>query len=145
MTVIKNANTPIYNQPPVIVENVPNNVRRVNFKAENDSFVKQKTPVYTQPPMLDQQAAMRRALEEQKKAQKNQKVKQNISWAAGVLSAVAIIAMVAMSFRTMRGTAADENLIKIIKPTKIANAPILLKMFPRNNCSKLEVSLTSLS
>ena len=78
MTVIKNANTPIYNQPPVIVENVPNNVRRVNFKAENDSFVKQKTPVYTQPPMLDQQAAMRKAIEDQKKAQKNAKRKQNL-------------------------------------------------------------------
>lgn len=115
MTSIRNVNQPIQTQQTVVVNDIPQNVRRINFKAENDSFTKQKTPVYTQPPMLDQQAAMRRAIEEQKKAQKNQKLKQNISWAAGILSAAAIIAMVAINFRSMRGTAADENLIKIIR------------------------------
>ena len=79
MTSISNVNQPIQTQQPVVVSDVPKNVRKINFKAENDSFTRQQNgPVYTQPPMLDQQAAMRKALEDQKKAQKKQKVRQGI-------------------------------------------------------------------
>ena len=93
MTSIRNANIRVQNQPPVIVENVPNNVRRVNFKAENDSFTRQQNgPVYTQPPMFDQQAAMRKAIEDQKKAQKKQKMK---STALSTLSIAVSVVMLA--------------------------------------------------
>lgn len=93
MTSIRNANIRVQNQPPVIVENIPNNVRRVNFKAENDSFTRQQNgPVYTQPPMFDQQAAMRKAIEDQKKAQKKQKMK---STALSTLSIAVSVVMLA--------------------------------------------------
>ena len=104
MTSIKNTNVPVQTQQPVVVNNLPQNVRRVNFKAEKDNFTKQQNaPVYTQPPMLDQQAAMRKALEDQKKAQKNAKRKQNISWGIGVASGLAIVALVVSQFVMMKG------------------------------------------
>lgn len=115
MTSISSTNIPVQPQQPVVVNNIPKKVRRLAFKAENDSFTKQNGPVYTQPPMLDQQAAMRRAIEEQKKAQKAAKTKQNISWAAGLLSAAAIIAVAVLSFKSMKGDSADLELVKKIK------------------------------
>lgn len=93
MTSIRNTSTPVEIQQPVVVNNVPKQAKRLAFKAENDSFTKQNGPVYTQPPMLDQQAAMRRAIEEQKKAQKKQKAKQNLSWGLGIAVSVAFLAV----------------------------------------------------
>ncbi len=114
MTSVQNIN--LKNNPPVIIENIPNRAKKLSFGAEKDTFVKRSNaPVITEPPMLDQAAQLQRMLAQQKKEQKKQKMKQNISWAAGILSAVAIIAMVAVNFRSMRGTAADEKLIKIIR------------------------------
>ena len=108
MTTINNSN--IQPQTPVVVNNLPNNVRKVNFKAENDSFSRQqKGPVYTQPPMLDQQAAMRRAIEEQKKAQKKQKIKQ------GVLTGLTVAGTAVMLVYFGRALFKDIRLEKLAK------------------------------
>lgn len=94
MFAIKNLNTPIQMQQPVAVSNSHNNVYQVNFKAEKDSFTRQQNaPVYTQPPMLDQQVAMRKAIEQQKKAQKKQNLKQNVNYALGVAVSIAFLAV----------------------------------------------------
>ena len=121
-----NLNTRFTSQQPTITNNLSNNVKKVYFKAENDKFTRQSGPIYTQPPMLDQQAAMRRAIEDQKKAQKNTKRKQNLSYGISIASGLAIIAMVAMSFASMRGSAVDNNIIKAIrnKLSKVKNPAI---------------------
>ena len=73
-------------QPPVAVEPKKDSIYKINFKAENDKFVRQtkSQPVYTQPPMLDPQVRINRALEEQKKAEKKQKSKNALTWGLGI-------------------------------------------------------------
>lgn len=96
----------------VVVKNVPqynveqkknDNLYRVNFRADNnDQFVRQsrpKAPVYTQPPMLDKQSQLARMIEEQEKAQKKEKTKQNLSWGIGIAASLAIIIMAVSSMR----------------------------------------------
>ena len=39
---------------PVVVENMPNNVRSINFKSEQDRFTRQSQPRYSQPAILTQ-------------------------------------------------------------------------------------------
>lgn len=91
MNSILKTNSAVQNQQQV-VNNLPNNVRKINFKAENDKFTRQSGPVYTQPPMLDQQTAMRRAIEEQRKAQKKQKIKNTALTTLSVAVSVAMLA-----------------------------------------------------
>ena len=87
MTLVGKVNS-IPQYQPITLNSIPNNVRRLNFKSENDSFTKQNTPVYTQPPMLEQQVAMRNNfLREHKK----EKTKQNISWALGIAVSIAFL------------------------------------------------------
>lgn len=127
MVVNLKTNMSVYNQPPVIVDNVPKNVRNLSFKAENDSFSRQQNgPVYTQPPMLDQQAAMRKAIEEQKKAQKKQKLKQNLSYGLGIAVSLAFLAvLLPQVFR--KGGASNEIRSKLeqeavaLKPKNVIN------------------------
>lgn len=69
---------------PTVVGNVPNNVKNMTFKASDDKFVRQ-------PSVLDQQANMRRALEEQKKTEKKQKIKQNLTWGLGIGASLVLI------------------------------------------------------
>ena len=97
----------IYNTPqqPVVVDTVPKNAKRMSFKAgENDQFVRQQR--VSQPPMMDSYARM---IAEQKKQEKAQKRKQNLSWGIGIASGIAIIAMAVMSMRGGRAGSAGVN------------------------------------
>lgn len=88
----------IYNTPqqPVVVDTVPKNAKRMSFKAgENDQFVRQQQ--VSQPPMMDSYARM---IAEQKKQEKAQKRKQNLSWGIGIASGIAIIAMAIWTMRS---------------------------------------------
>ena len=92
MTSIQNVRNVLAEKPQTELEHSNNNTIRPNFKADNDSFVKQQT--YKTQQTLQKQ----RQLEQYQKEQKKQKTKQNISWAAGILSAGAIIALVLAQF-----------------------------------------------
>ena len=98
---------------PVVVENVPNNVRRINFKAGEDQFVRQDRdgrqtrPAILQQQRMVQQDPMIRMMEQQQKEQKKAKAKQNLSWGIGIASGLAIIAMVAMQLKAMKGGLPD--------------------------------------
>lgn len=111
-------------QTPTVVENVPKNVRRVNFKAESDSYIKSNNintrPVYSPQVANMHEIQMQKMIEQQQKAEKKQKWKQNLSWGAGILSAAAIIAVAVISLKSMRGNPADESIIRKIKE-KLAN------------------------
>ena len=120
----------IYNTPqqPVVVDTVPKNVRRMSFKAgENDQFVRQQR--VSQPPMMDSYARM---IAEQKKQEKAQKRKQNLSWGIGIASGIAIIAMAVLSIRQGRaaqmgqsgqnGHITEEALQHIWEDLKIADS-----------------------
>lgn len=100
-----------------IVQTMPQNVRNVNFKAgENDRYSRYQAPVITQPPMLDQQdQLMLRAMQEQKKQEKNKKLKNNIITGVSVASGLAIIAMVIAQFKMMKGGAANNELKQMVE------------------------------
>lgn len=88
---------------PVPVENDVKNNYRVSFKNDgNDRFVRNKQSTLPQNMMNPQQAHMMRMMDEQRKEQKKQKLKQNLSWGIGIVSGLAIIAMVAMQMKGMR-------------------------------------------
>lgn len=79
------------------------NVYKVNFKADDDKFVRQgraNGPVYTQPAIVKnaQQDPYVRMIKKQENEQKNAKRKQNLSWGIGIASGLAIILMVASQF-----------------------------------------------
>lgn len=83
----------------------PANVRKVNFQAGENR--RQYAPV-SQTQMMDpQQAMLMRAIQEQQKKEKKQKVKNNIITGVSVASGLAIIAMVAMQMKAMRGGGAS--------------------------------------
>lgn len=84
---------------------------RPNFKAGEDQFVRQQ-PVITRPPMMDQQTMMLRAMEEQKKKQKKQELKNNIVTGVSVLSGLAMIGLVLMHFKGMKGNDVAEQKVK---------------------------------
>jgi len=90
------------NKPAVISQPPMMDRLDLSTKTNDTNKPSKKQAVYTQPPMLDQEAMMRKAIEDQKKAQKKQKLKQNLSWGISIASGVAIIAMVLMSIRTNR-------------------------------------------
>lgn len=88
------------------VENKQGNLYKVNFRANDDQFVRQgrqQGPVYTQPAILNQQDTFTKMLEEQEKEAKKQKRKSNLSWGVGIASGLAIIAMVIAQMKGMRG------------------------------------------
>ena len=75
------------NLPVPVTEPKVNNKKVVAFKAADgrDQFVRQ-------PQMMSpQDAALYKAIEEQQKREKNQKLKQNLSWGVGIASGLAII------------------------------------------------------
>ena len=84
---------------------------RPSFKAGEDQFVRQQ-PVITRPPMMDQQTMMLRAMEEQKKKQKKQELKNNIVTGVSVLSGLAMIGLVLMHFKGMKGNDVAEQKVK---------------------------------
>ncbi len=95
---------------PVVVENVPNNVRKINFKAENDQFVRQdRGGVQTRPAILRQpqqmvaQDPMIRMMEQQQKEQKKAKAKQNLSWGLGIATSALFAAYLIWQFKMMKG------------------------------------------
>ena len=107
MTSVQNIN--LKNNPPVIIENIPNRAKKLSFGAEKDTFVKRSNaPVITEPPMLDQAAQLQRMLAQQKKEQKKQKTKQNLTWGISIASGLAIITMVVMQLKAMKGGAKEQ-------------------------------------
>ena len=80
-----------------------NNNKVVSFKAydNRDQFVRQ-------PQMMSpQDAALYRAIEEQRNKEKKQKLKQNLITGVSVASGIAIIAMVLMQMKMMKGGGVD--------------------------------------
>ncbi len=85
--------------PATVYEPKKNNNKVVAFKAydNRDQFVRQ-------PQMISpQEAAMQRAILQQQKEAKKQKTKQNIITGVSVASGLAIIAMVLMQMKAMKG------------------------------------------
>ena len=109
MNGIQSVGNNLKNQPPVVVETIPKNVQRLSFKSDDkDKFIRNNQPVTTQPTILtkDPRIAM---MEAQQKEQKKAKRKQNLSWGIGIASGLAIIAMVAMQLRMMKGGGVTES------------------------------------
>lgn len=85
------------NQPIPEVETTQNNVRKINFKAENDRFVRQGQPKYSQPAILQQQPQqdpLTRMLEKQEKEQKKKNFWSKFAMFAGIGASLAIIASI---------------------------------------------------
>ncbi|MBQ4115260.1 ATP-binding protein [bacterium] len=80
MTVVQNL-IPLKNNQLAVVEN--NNVKKLSFKAEKDSFVKT-----SQSPFVNRQLQIQEAREKEIKKQKR---KQNLSWALGIGASATII------------------------------------------------------
>ena len=93
MTSVQNVGN-LKTQPPVIVENVPVQAKRLSFKADkNDTFVRsQKQPVYTDVPVYDQQAMLRQAIEKQEKEQKRQKITRGV--VTGITAAASLMMLI---------------------------------------------------
>ena len=104
--------TSVQNVGNVVVKNVPqpntepktNNLYKVNFRADNDHFVRQnRNSAQPRPAILQPQDPMVRMMVQQKKEEKKAKMKQNLTWGIGIASGLAIIAMALLSIRGMRG------------------------------------------
>ena len=83
------------NQPVPDVEPKQANVRVVNFKAENDRFVRQGQPKYTQPAILQQQPQQDpyiRMMEKQQKEQKKKNFWNKVALFTSIGAGLAIIA-----------------------------------------------------
>lgn len=90
--VVKNNTNP----PAIEQENKPVKMYPVRFKAnENDQFIRnnrQTTPVITRVPIQTQQDMMIKAMEEQKKKERNKNIKNNIITGLGALASLAVVA-----------------------------------------------------
>lgn len=99
MTNVQNVRNVIMNVPQPVSEKKENNIYKINFKAENDQFVRQDKQ--TRPAILQNQnpqLQMVKLMEQQQKEEKKAKMKQNLNWGIGIASGLAIIAMVGMQF-----------------------------------------------
>ena len=88
-------NFSIKNQPIPEVETKQNNIRKINFKAENDRFVRQGQPRYSQPAILQQQPQQdpyMQMLQKQQKEQKKKNFWSKFAMFAGIGASLAIIA-----------------------------------------------------
>lgn len=87
------------NQPVPEVETKQTNVRKINFKAENDRFVRQGQPRYTQPAIVQQsqQDPYIRMLEKQQKEEKKKNFWSKFAMFAGIGASLAIIAALFMN------------------------------------------------
>lgn len=96
----------------------PSVPRVINFKAgENDRTQyrpQSQAPVITRPPMNDL-VMLQKMIQEQQKKEKNQKLKQNLSWGVGIASGAAIIAMVIAQFKMSKGALTDDSKITKLK------------------------------
>lgn len=110
MTVINNVGNYNLKNQPTVVTNVPNNIKKLNFKASDDKFVRQ-------PSVLDQQASIRRALEEQKKAEKKDKSKRNL------ITAITVAGTLLMTVYFGRALLKDIRLDKLAKKAAEEGAP----------------------
>ncbi len=101
--------------PATVYEPKKNNNKVVAFKAydNRDQFVRQ-------PQMISpQEAAMQRAILQQQKEAKKQKTKQNIITGVSVASGLAIIAMVLMQMKAMKGAGInDQKAAKLVERVK---------------------------
>ena len=91
------------NQPVPEVE-TKQNVRKINFKAENDRFVRQGQPRYTQPAILQQQPQQDpyiQMLEKQQKEEKKKNFWNKFALFAGIGASLAIIG--GLLFSMLRG------------------------------------------
>ena len=87
---------------PINTDKSSQSFRCVGFKAnEKDQFVKQNS-VSTKA-LPSQKDSYTKAIEEQKKKEKKQKIKNNMTWGIGIASGLAIIALVVANFAALRG------------------------------------------
>ena len=108
------------NQPVPEVETTQNNVRKINFKAENDRFVRQGQPKYSQPAILQQQPqqdTLTRMLEKQEKEQKKKNFWNKFALFSGIGASLAMIGLVILHFRGMKN-ANPENMKKAVENAK---------------------------
>ena len=90
------------NQSPVVVDRTFKNVKQLTFKNDDNSkYVRNNNQ--SRPTILMPQAdSYNQIIENQRKAEKKQKLKQNLTWGVSLASGLAIIFMVLMSIRTNR-------------------------------------------
>ncbi|MBQ7763806.1 AAA family ATPase [bacterium] len=125
-------NVVVKNVPQPQVEQKQNNLYRVNFKADGDQFVR-RGGNQTRPAILQQQPQqdpLSRMLEKQQEEQKKAKLKQNLSWGIGIASGLAIIAMVAMQLKAMKGAGGVSGVEKAMAEAQQA-IPIDLSKTPK--------------
>ena len=93
------------NQPVPEVETKQTNVRKINFKAENDRFVRQGQPRYTQPAIVQQsqQDPYIRMLEKQQKEEKKKNFWNKVALFTSIGAGIAIIAGLFLSRRGGKG------------------------------------------
>ena len=103
---IQISNNGLTNQQPIRHEE---NSRKLipSFKAEQrpDAFVRQMSP----------QEQQMRAMQQYQKEQKRNKLKNNIMTGISAMSGIAMIAMVALLFKNARGSAVDEQKVKVLR------------------------------
>lgn len=119
----------------------------VNFKAGENEVnpyrPQRQAPVITRPPMNDQ-VMLQRMIQEQQKKEKNQKLKQNLSWSVGIASGLAIIAMVLASFRSARKGAYDGIRSELEKMATVPQRVDVSKIKPRHEDCYAEEAKTFL-
>ena len=142
MTVINNVGNYNLKNQPTVVTNVPNNIKKLNFKASDDKFVRQ-------PSVLDQQANLRRAIEEQQKAQKKEKAKQNLAWGLGIgASAILILALLPQAlaiFRKGGGSGITDSLRNELEKSATNIKPVNTAEMPKHKresvCEELQKAI----
>ena len=93
------------------VETKSNNLYRVNFKADGDGYR------YTQPAILQQQQQDQflRQLEKQQKKENRKNVWPKVAMFAGIGASIAMIALVLMNFKGMKGVDVKDMLVNSIR------------------------------
>ncbi len=89
MTSIQSTNNKLNNQPIQLVENLPKDIKKLSFKADNDQFVRQNNgPIYTHPPILDARTQIQKAEKAQKKEKRKRDLVTGVTVVGSILMAI---------------------------------------------------------
>ena len=96
MTYVNSVGIASSNLPVPVTAEKKNKVLTFKAAESQDRFVNQPQE------MTPQEAALYNAIQEQKRKEKNQNLKQNISWGVGLAASLALIGFLALQFKTMK-------------------------------------------
>lgn len=114
-------NVVVKNQPVPEVETQQSNVRRINFKAENDRFVRQGQPRYSQPAILQQQPQqdpLVRMMEKQEKEEKKKNFWNKVAIITSIGAGIAIIAGFVVNMRMMKAAKGGASMQETVEKAK---------------------------